>query len=273
MTTEATVASCSATAYAKLPRHEADRLLDDILEIGRATRFAHPEAFVEREVANRLNASIERRRRGEPLAYIVGMTEFLGIELSVDRRVLIPRLDTEILIETALGTPGCHVLDIGTGSGAIAIAIATAQPTRQVVATDLDAHALAVAAANVARLGLSIPCVQTNLADAFGPHFDLVVSNPPYIEPDDPHLDRGDLRYEPSRALVGGRVMLDELVYSASRCLVPGGRLLIEHGYDQGDFLRARLAREGFVDIETHIDLERRERVTAGTMPKATRTI
>ncbi len=232
----------------------------------RAERFSHPDAPVANVRANVIESRIHRRMGGEPIAYIVGTTRFLGIELDVDRRVLIPRLDTEILVAAALDTPGERILDIGTGSGAVAVAIGLSRQTSHIIASDVDADALAVAQNNIARHQLAIDCVQTNLADAFTRSFDLVVSNPPYIEPDDPHLHQGDLRFEPSKALVGGRLMLEAVARSARLCLVPGGRVLIEHGYDQGAFMRSLLAETGFVDIETLLDFEQRDRVTGGTM-------
>lgn len=266
MEAEATVGNLEASAYRTLPRDEADILLEDGLGRTRAERFAHPDAPVPEDRAHELEDWIRRRLDGEPVAYIVGSTRFLGIELTVDRRVLIPRLDTEILVAAAHEAPGQRILDIGTGSGAVAVAIAMNRPTAQIVASDIDADALAVAHTNIVRHDLEIACVRTNLADAFGPRFDLVVSNPPYIEADDPHLDRGDLRFEPSTALVGGRSMLEAVARSARQCLVPGGRVLIEHGYDQGAFMRSLLAGLGFLAIDTRLDFEQRERVTGGTM-------
>ena len=263
---ETTVEAVEAYAYRSLPRDEADILLENSLAMTRVERFAHPDASVANDRADELAHRIRRRMGGEPIAYIVGATRFLGIELDVDRRVLIPRLDTEILVAAANDAPGERILDLGTGSGAVAVAIGMTRTTPHIVASDIDAGALAVAKKNIARHRLAIDCVQTNLADAFTRCFDLVVSNPPYIEPDDPHLHQGDLRFEPSTALIGGRLMLEAVARSARLCLVPGGRVLIEHGYDQGAFMRSLLAKTGFVDVETHLDFEQRERVTGGTM-------
>lgn len=224
-----------------------------------------------------LEAGVRRRTAGEPLAYITGHQEFFGLDLAVDARVLVPRPDTETLVEWALdvlqaptGTAPA-VLDLGTGSGAIALSLARELPRAQVVATDASAAALAVAARNARRLGIAnARFVEGDwLVPLAGQRFDLIASNPPYIETGDPHLAQGDLRFEPATALASGSDGLDDIrriVADAIPCLQPGGWLLFEHGWKQGEAARALLRDAGYTDVSTAQDLEGRDRVSGGRM-------
>jgi release factor glutamine methyltransferase len=218
-------------------------------------------------------ALLTRRAQGEPLAYLVGRWEFWSLELAVGPAVLIPRPETELLVELALARippeAPWAVADLGTGSGAIALAVATERPACRVTATDLCPAALAVAQANARRLGLAD--VEFLAGDWCAPlekrRFHLVLSNPPYVATGDPHLGAGDLRFEPRLALTPGPDGLAaiRLIAPAARGhLYPAGELLLEHGYDQGAAIRRLLADLGYVAVETVTDLEGRERVTLG---------
>ena len=215
-------------------------------------------------------ALCERRGQGEPLAYLTGTKEFFGLPLQVDARVLVPRPDTETLVEWALERlgkiPHPRVIDLGTGSGAIALAIQSARPDAQVEAVDRSADALAVASANAQRLGLAVRFRQANWLDGAG-CYHLVVSNPPYIAAADPHLPA--LRHEPSQALVAGPDGLDDLraiVAGAAGHLEPGGWLLLEHGWDQAQAVRALLEQAGFRDTMSRADLAGIARCSGGRL-------
>jgi len=252
---------------------EAELLLLHVLQHPRAWLFAHPEAIVDAGDAARFRSLLARRAAGEPLAYITGRREFWSLDLDVTPDVLIPRPETELLVELALqriGRDGAsEVADLGTGSGAIALAIAHARPRSRVLATDASAVALDVAQANAHRLGLGR--VEFVRGDWFAPLaqrvFDIIVSNPPYVADGDAHLERGDLRFEPRSALASGGDGLDAIraiVAGAPAHLLPGGWLLLEHGFEQGAAVRDLLAKNGFADVFTALDLERRERVSGG---------
>lgn len=216
---------------------------------------------------------IQRRLEGEPIAYILGEREFYGIKLKITSATLIPRPDTELLVELALQRittlARCTVLDLGTGSGAIALAIAKMCPQADVVACDASASALAVAQENAHKLG--IQNVQLLLSDWFAAlgaqRFTLIVSNPPYIAAGDVHLMQGDVRFEPLSALVSGVDGLDDirhLISHASSYLLPGGCLLLEHGYDQAAKVRDLLHVAGFTEVFSACDLAAIERVSGG---------
>ena len=271
----ATIGACADYARRRLPREEADLLTRTALGVPHTHLFAFAERTVEPANARRLAGWVRRRGDGEPVAYILGRREFYGLALDVTPAVLIPRADTETLVEAALPLIGpgakAKVMDLGTGCGAVALALAAERPSARVLATDLDARCIALCRRNAARLGLS---VETRLADGFvgiDERFDLIVSNPPYVAADDPHLMRGDLRFEPRQALVGGgRDGLDfvaRLIAEAPDHLVAGGALAIEHGAAQGPRARALFRARGFKDIETHHDIERRPRATIGKRP------
>jgi release factor glutamine methyltransferase len=216
---------------------------------------------------------VERRARGEPVAYLTGTRGFHDIELRVAPGALIPRPETEVLVELALQRipvdADCSVADLGTGSGAIALAIARTRPLAHVIATDTSEAALDIARGNAARL--RIDNVEIRRGDWYvglsDEHFDVIVSNPPYIAERDPHLREGDLRFEPVVALASGADGLDAirvLVGGARRHLRNGGWLLLEHGFDQGADVRDLLLEHGFAEVFTQDDLEDRERVSGG---------
>jgi len=215
-------------------------------------------------------ALLKRRLGGEPVAYILGQREFYGRPFRVTPATLIPRPETEHLVEAALtrGPAGARVLDIGTGSGCIAVTLKLERPDWQVTAVDLSPDALAVARGNAARLGADVEFRQSDLFSALaGQTYDLIVSNPPYVAEADPHMDRGDVRFEPRTALTSGRDGLDairEIVSQASSHLSEGGWLLFEHGWEQGEAASQLLAESGFVELFLERDLAGLARVSGG---------
>jgi release factor glutamine methyltransferase len=272
-----------ATASAELPgadaRPEATRLLVHALEVSHAWLVAHADDAVEPARAAVFDDLVRRRARGEPVAYLIGLRGFHALQLRVTPDVLIPRPDTELLVELVLQRipvgADCAVADLGTGSGAVALAVAVARPRAQVLATDASTDALDVARANADRLGLgNVAFAQGDWCAALGEAcFDVIASNPPYIAEHDPHLEQGDLRFEPRAALVSGDDGLDAIraiVRDARAHLHPGGWLLFEHGYGQGAGVRELLVRHGYIDVFTEADLEGRERVSGGCSGFAT---
>ena len=268
-------------AAARLPgpdaRHEAEQLLLHVLGRDRAWLFAHGDDPLPASGAANLDALLARRAAGEPLAYLLGRRGFWTLDLQVSPATLIPRPETERLVELALerlpDDRPLRVADLGTGSGAIALALASERPLAQVVATDLSGDALQVAQANAETNRIANVAFRQGswLAPLAGQRFDLIASNPPYIADGDPHLMQGDLRYEPPAALSSGADGLDairEIVAKAPAYLLPGGWLLLEHGWDQGEAIRALLLAAGFVDVATETDLEARDRVTLGRLPE-----
>ncbi len=213
-----------------------------------------------------------RRAAGEPVAYLTGEREFYSLAFKVTPAVLIPRPETELLVETALehipADAPCRVLDLATGSGCVAIAIAKHCPRARMTATEVSLAALAVVRENAARHGVNIEFMESDwFAALSGRRFDFIVANPPYVAEGDPHLNEGDLRFEPRPALVAGTAGLDcieVIVEQAPRHLAAGGWLLFEHGYDQGACSRALLAAAGYADIVTRRDLAGIERVSGG---------
>jgi len=267
-------------AASGLPRLDARALAEHASGRDRSWLIAHGDAPADADAARAFDALAARRRAGEPLAYLLGWREFLGRRFEVGPAVLVPRPDTEVLVQAALErlpTTAPRVLDLGTGSGVIAISIALARPDATVLATDLSAQALGIARGNAERLG---PAARITLQQgdwwtavpALAPAFDAIVSNPPYIAESDPHLLDPALRHEPASALVSGPTGLqaiDTIATGALSRLAEGGWLLLEHGHDQGAAVRARLARAGFVAIETLPDLAGRDRVAVGRRPSA----
>jgi len=258
------------------PRADAELLLARALGRTRSWLYAHSDAMLSDDQVSGFRALLDRRRRGEPVALILGTREFWSMELVVTADTLIPRPETELLVELALrhlpAQSPSRVLDLGTGSGAIALALARERPLAEVTAIDADARTLAVAQKNAARLDLGrIRFLLGNWFSAVrDERFDVIASNPPYIADGDPHLLQGDLRFEPRAALASGRDGLDALrtiVADAPRHLQPDGWLLLEHGFDQGGAVRALLQSAGFADIATHADMEDRDRVTCGRHP------
>ena len=255
-----------------LERLDAQLLLLHALERAphdRAWLLAHDTDTVPAPAQATLQASAMRRAAGEPLAYITGHQEFFGLDLAVDARVLVPRPDTETLVEWALealaGRPQAAVLDLGTGSGAIALALKATRPDLQVQAVDASAEALAVAQANAQRLALEVGFRQGSWLAGVREHFDCIVSNPPYIAEQDHHL--AALTHEPLQALASGADGLDDLrtlIAQAPARLRPGGWLLLEHGYDQAAAVRRLLTDAGLAQVQSRRDLAGIERCSGG---------
>lgn len=263
-------------ARARIAAVDAEILLMHVLGKPRSWLFAHGDDRASADTAATFEALVRRRAAGEPVAYLTGQRGFWRFDLAVTPATLIPRPETELLVELALARlpsdRALRVADLGTGSGAIALALALERPRAQVVATDASASALAVARANAAALRLAN--VGFREGDWWGPlsgeRFDLVASNPPYIALGDPHLGEGDLRFEPASALSSGTDGLDAIraiVARAPAHLKAGAWLLLEHGWDQGAAVRALLTRAGFAEAATRRDLEDRDRVTLGRWP------
>lgn len=242
----------------------------------RAWLVAHGDDPLTEEQAQALQRLYTRRQSGEPVAYLLGSKEFFGMELAVDTRVLVPRPDTETLVEWALealaGQPTARVVDLGTGSGAVALALKKQMPGLEVWAVDTSEQALQVARANATRLGLAVEWVQASwLSHWVGTdeRWDLIVSNPPYIREGDPHLPA--LAYEPSAALIAGPDGLDDIrqiISQAVHCLRPGGQLMLEHGYDQAAAVRALLTASGLEGAASRRDLQDIERCSGASLPK-----
>lgn len=259
------------------PRLDAELLLMHSLGRSGSWLFAHADDLLPPGQRSAFDALLARRCAGEPIAYVLGEREFWSLPLVTTPDTLIPRADTERLVELALAhlpaeSPAA-VLDLGTGTGAIALAIAIERPAARLIATDASEAALAVARGNIQRLAPGR--IETRLGDWFGPvaglRFDVVVSNPPYIAERDPHLDQGDLRFEPRAALASGPDGLNairRILADAPAHLVDGGWLLIEHGHDQGAAVRSLFENAGLTQVETARDLEHRERVTLGQWRK-----
>lgn len=265
---------------AQLPDSPTARLDAELLlaaALGKSRSYLHtwPERIVGSEAAETFAGYLARRRAGEPVAYILGQQGFWKLDLEVAPHTLIPRPETELLVEAALvrvPPRPARVLDLGTGTGAIALALASECPAWQVTALDRVPEAVALAERNRERLGLGN--AQVRLSDWYGAvageRFDLIVSNPPYIAANDPHLVAGDVRFEPSSALVAGTDGLDDLrviIAQAPEHLLPGGWLLLEHGYDQAVAVRELLSSHGFVEVASQRDLADHERISMGRLP------
>jgi len=257
------------------PRLDAEWLLAAALGKPASYLRTWPEREVPAEVAARFAADLARRRAGEPVAYILGRQGFWSLDLEVAPATLIPRPDTELLVETALAllpaTPAA-VLDLGTGTGAIALALAAERPAWRLTGVDRVGEAVALAERNRRRLGLgNADFLQSDWFSALdGRRFDLIASNPPYIATDDPHLVLGDVRFEPASALVAGADGLDDIrliVTQAPEHLESGGWLLLEHGFEQAAAVRELLNARGFFNAESRRDLGGHERISLGRLP------
>jgi release factor glutamine methyltransferase len=257
------------------PGLDAELLLAHALGVGRARLRSHGEQRPTGDAAARFLALIERRASGEPVAYILGRRDFWTLGLTVSPAVLVPRPETELLVERALALhpdAEANVADLGTGSGAIALALASARPRWRIVATDVSAAALAIARANATTLGLErVEMVQGDwLACLPGRRFDLLLSNPPYVAADDPALAQPELMREPRLALVAdeeGFAALRAIVAAAPAHLDAGGWLLLEHGAAQAAAVAGALVARGFAQVRSHRDLAGRERMTEGQWP------
>lgn len=271
MDTALRVDALLSEARGRVDRTEAELLLAHASGQSRAWLFAHGDTSVDPELATHYQSLLRRREAGEPVAYLIGRRGFWTFELAVTADTLIPRPETERLVELALQRlpqeRPLHIADLGTGSGAIALALAHERPRARVIATDASEGALMVARGNA--LSLRLANVEFRHGDWYAPlagaRFDLIASNPPYIEAGDRHLQA--LRFEPDAALASGADGLDAIrvIAGGARAhLVPGGWLLLEHGYDQGEAVRALLRAAGLTQVETAGDLEGRDRVTLG---------
>ncbi|ELY4670967.1 peptide chain release factor N(5)-glutamine methyltransferase [Cronobacter muytjensii] len=254
------------------PRRDAEILLGFVTGRTRTFILAFGETALTDDELTRLDALLARRVQGEPVAYLTGQREFWSLPLEVSAATLIPRPDTECLVEQALArlpAAPCRILDLGTGTGAIALALASERPDCQVTALDVVPQAVELAKSNAQRLGIdNVTVLQSHwfcaLTDA---RFSLIVSNPPYIDGDDPHLTQGDVRFEPKSALVAqnaGLADLDAIIAGARRFLENDGWLLLEHGWRQGEAVRALFTRAGYQGVETCRDYGGNERLTLG---------
>ncbi|NCH86122.1 peptide chain release factor N(5)-glutamine methyltransferase [Cronobacter dublinensis] len=254
------------------PRRDAEILLGFVTGRTRTFILAFGETSLADDELTRLDALLARRVQGEPVAYLTGQREFWSLPLEVSAATLIPRPDTECLVEQALArlpAAPCRILDLGTGTGAIALALACERPDCQVTALEVVPEAVALARRNAQRLGIdNVTVLQSHwfsaLADA---RFSLIVSNPPYIDGDDPHLTQGDVRFEPKSALVApdaGLADLDAIITGARRFLENDGWLLVEHGWRQGGAVRELFTRAGYHGVETCRDYGGNERLTLG---------
>jgi release factor glutamine methyltransferase len=274
-----TVATALAAARTKLPANEARLLLGHVMDRPAAWLIAHDDEVLDEDILLRFASLVARRKIGEPVAYLVGQREFYGREFVVSNAVLIPRPETELLVDVVLGngvgaggtaTSAAKILDLGTGSGCIAITLALEIPSAQVSAVDASAAALDVARRNAERLGARLRLLQSDWFDGLaGERFDLIIANPPYVAAADPHLAAGDLRHEPVTALASGADGLDairRIVGAAPHYLMPGGQLWLEHGYDQADAVRELLAAAGLRDIEQRRDVAGIVRVSSGRL-------
>ena len=254
------------------PARDAEILLCHCLGKTRSWLYAWPESVLTADQLASFEALLSRRRDGEPVAYLTGRREFWSLDLKVDNSTLIPRPETETLVEWALSLSlpaDARVLDLGTGTGAIALALASERPGWRLSGLDISAEAVALATANARENGLErVSFTASNwFAAVSGQQFHLLVSNPPYIEANDPHLRQGDVRFEPATALVSGEdglADIRQLIASAPGYLVDGGWLLLEHGYDQGAAVGALLQGRGFSEVASQSDLAGHSRITGG---------
>ena len=254
------------------PRRDAEILLGHVTGRARTWILAFGETTLSADEATTLEALLQRRQRGEPIAHLVGQREFWSLPLFVSPATLIPRPDTDCLVEQALArlpAAASRILDLGTGTGAIGLALASERPDCDVTAVDVMPDAVTLAQRNVARLGLTnVTVLQSSWFSALETRsFEMIVSNPPYIDEHDPHLAQGDVRFEPLTALVAanaGLADLDHIVTTSRQHLLPGGWLLVEHGWTQGEAVRALFTQAGYTAVETCRDYGGNERLTLG---------
>ena len=256
------------------PQLDCELLLCYVLDVDRTWLRTWPEKEVSQSLEARFRALLKQRVQGQPIAYLVGSRGFWSMDLQVSQDTLIPRPETELLVELTLGLQlpkNSDGLDLGTGTGAVVLALATERPDMNFTAVDSQVGAVSLANKNCQNLGLSnVNIVQSDWFDSVqltDNQFDLVVSNPPYISANDPHLQQGDVRYEPSTALVSGVDGLDDLKKIISKApfyLKPDGWLLLEHGFDQGQAIAALMSEAGYQKVVTHKDYNQMDRVTLG---------
>lgn len=277
LTCEALLHEAAERIASDTPRLDAELLLAHVTGLSRTSFRAWPERDVAPAQAQRFRQLVAERVAGTPIAYLLGHQEFWSLPLKVSPATLIPRPDTECLVETALSLPlpePARVLDLGTGTGAIALALASERPGWQVCACDCVDEAVRLARENSVALSLPVRVSKSHWFDDLEPaEFDLIVSNPPYIEEGDRHLGEGDVRFEPATALVSGPDGLDAIrtiVTEAPHWLAAGGWLLLEHGYNQAEAVQALLKSRGFEAVASRQDYGRRDRMTLGLWPGAT---
>lgn len=257
------------------PRRDAEILLGHVTGKARTWILAFDETVLTAEQLAELEALLARRVNGEPVAHLVGQREFWSLPLFVSPATLIPRPDTECLVEQALvrlPQTACRILDLGTGTGAIALALASERADCKVTAVDFMPDAAALTARNAAHLALNnVTVLQSDWFSALkGQRFAMIVSNPPYIDETDPHLAEGDVRFEPRTALVAadqGLADLAHIIREGRQYLLPGGFMLLEHGWKQGEAVRALFNEAGYLDVETCRDYGDNERLTLGRWP------
>lgn len=269
------IATALQQAKQKIDKVDAEALLAHVLKKNRSYFRAWPEREIEEQSHGQFQQLVKRRTAGEPLAYLTGWREFWSLQLQVSPATLIPRPDTELLVEQALEKiptdADWHIADLGTGSGAIALAIASERPHCHIIATDISTDALAVAQANAQRLNINnLEFRQGSWHEALkdGEQFQLIASNPPYIDADDQHLQHDGLPHEPLNALTPGTDGLTAICIITEKMkthLCTPNRLLLEHGYDQGPQVREILRQQGYTGIITHTDLGGNERMTQAT--------
>ena len=255
------------------PRLDAEVLLSHALHTTRTALYTHPEQFLADEESRYFQTLVTKRSEGIPIAYLLGEREFWSLPFKLSQDTLIPRPETERLVEVILSffqeKTDLSLLDLGTGSGAIAIALAHTKRSWQVTATDINQNALDMATTNALALGMTdISFIQSNWFSSIPSlKYDVIVSNPPYIKDNDPHLTEGDVRFEPKRALVSGKEGLDALIHIIQESyehLHPGGCLFVEHGYDQQQAVMALLTRRGYVNVQGFQDHNQVDRVSIG---------
>ena len=252
------------------PRLDLEVLLCHVLDKPRSYLFTWPEKMLEPKMVEQFNDLLQRRTHGEPIAHLTETKEFWSLSLAVNATTLIPRPDTELLVETALNLldkSTAHILDLGTGTGAIALALASERPNWKIIAVDSVSEAVFLAEKNRQRLDLrNVHLLQSHwFTEISRQKFDLIVTNPPYIDAGDPHLNEGDVRFEPDSALVSGNNGLAdiELIISGAKdYLIDGGWLLIEHGYLQAEAVHAQLMNEGYSQVSTRRDIAGHPRLT-----------
>ena len=273
-----TVAECLRRAQqlseSQSPRLDVEVLLAHILNKDRTWLYTWPEKMLSQAQQQLFDELFERRRGGEPVAYLTGVREFWSLQLKVSPATLIPRPETELLVETALSLTlpaNARILDLGTGTGAIALALASEKSGWQITAVDCVDAVVELATENAQTLALDNVCVLKSdwFENVAGEPFDLIISNPPYIDPDDRHLTQGDVRFEPKSALVAAQAGLGDLVLIAEQAvshLQPGGWLLMEHGFDQGGAVAELMQLSGYTEVTVLQDLSGCDRATLGRL-------
>jgi len=266
--------STELASISDTPQLDLQLLLMKATGLDRTALYTWPERTIDNTQSRIFQELLARRQQGEPVAHLIGERDFWTLKLKVTVDTLIPRPETELLVEAALEkSPEAttRVLDLGTGTGAIALALASERPDWKVVALDRSEPALAVAQYNRNQYQLAnVELLQSNWFDEVTGHFGLIVSNPPYINPADPHLQQGDVRFEPLSALVAehqGMADIECLVQQAGNYLKPNGWLMLEHGFDQGATVAAMMQEAGYRNIETRQDLAGHDRISLGQWP------